>query len=152
MPRLQFTATIAGSAESIFAVIADLAGYHRWLPGSDAFGAITEISSEPIGLGTTYVDAGPSGKRYGSITEYKRPTNIAFHQPMDVSGLLRGTIDITASYTLEPAQGGTRVIRDIVFQPHGLLRLAQPIIVSGFRRENKRVLAALKYDIEVTKA
>src|SRR5471030_206943 len=107
MPRLQFTETIAGSAESIFAVIADLGAYHRWLPGSDAFGAITEISSDPIGLGTTYVDAGPSGERYGSIVEYTPPTNIGFHQPMQLTGLIRGTIDITLSYTLESAQGTT---------------------------------------------
>src|SRR5476649_2766294 len=121
MPKLRFTKNIQSSAETIFAVIVDLPGYHRWLPGSESFGAISDISSDPIGLGTTYVDAGPSGKRYGSIVEYTPPTNIGFHQPMQLTGLIRGTIDITLSYTLESAQGTTRVIRDVTVTPHGLL-------------------------------
>src|SRR5260221_685620 len=34
-----------------------LAHYDRWLPGSKAFGAITQIAPLPVGLGTTYIDA-----------------------------------------------------------------------------------------------
>jgi hypothetical protein len=111
MPKLQFTTTIQSSAQTIFAVIVDLPRYHRWLPGSASFGTISDISSEPLGLGTTYVDAGPSGKRYGSIVEYMPPTNISFHQPMQLTGLLRGTIDITINYTLESEHGATRRFR-----------------------------------------
>src|SRR5476649_525677 len=142
MPKLRFSVNIQSSAETIFAVIVDLPGYHRWLPGSESFGTISDISSEPIGLGTTYVDAGPSGKRYGSIVEYMPPTNITFHQPMHVTGLLRGTIDININYTLESEHGVTRVIRDLTIRPRGLLILVQPLIASAFRRENERLLSA----------
>jgi hypothetical protein len=58
MPDLHFTTLIEGSAETIFALIADLAQYDRWLPGSKSFGAITQISPLPVGLGTTYIAAG----------------------------------------------------------------------------------------------
>src|ERR1700676_5271110 len=37
MPALHFTAHINGSRETIFALIADIAHYDRWLPGSRAF-------------------------------------------------------------------------------------------------------------------
>ena len=95
MPDLHFTTLIEGSAESVFALIADLAHYDRWLPGSKAFGAITQIAPLPVGLGTTYIDAGPAGTRHGEVTEYDPPARISFHQPMQVKQrLLTGTIDI----------------------------------------------------------
>jgi hypothetical protein len=50
MPASHFTVHIGGPSEIVFALIADLTQYDRWLPRSKAFG-----------LGTTYVDTGPSG-------------------------------------------------------------------------------------------
>jgi len=85
MPDLHFTTLIEGSAETIFGLIADLAHYDRWLRGSKAFGTITQISPLPVGLGTTYIDAGPSGTRHGEVTDYHPPTRICFHQPMEAA-------------------------------------------------------------------
>jgi uncharacterized protein YndB with AHSA1/START domain len=149
MAELHFTTLIEGSPETIFAVIADLAHYDRWLPGSNAFGAITQIAPVPIGLGTTYLDAGPAGTRRGEVTEYDPPTRICFHQPMQVKRLfLSGKIDIQLRQTLEPLERRTRVNRDLSIQVHGLLKVAQPIIVAAFWRENERVLQALKRYVE----
>jgi uncharacterized protein YndB with AHSA1/START domain len=148
MSDLHFATTIKGSPEAIFATIEDLAGYHRWLPGSASFTGITEISNAPIGVGTTYVDAGPSGIRRGTVVEYASPTAIAFHQPMTVTGPLRGTIDIKVRCTLEAIGDETRVVRDVSVRPLGLLVLAQPLIIATIRRENERLLAALKDYIE----
>jgi len=148
MPRLTFVAEIEGPAEEIFAAIADLTGYHRWLDGSNSFGGITEISPLPIGLGTTYVDAGPAGTRHGSIVAYEPPKKIAFHQPMRTSGPLRGNIDIDVCCTLEPGERTTRVTRDVTIAPRGILILAQPLVMSAFRRENERLLLALKRHVE----
>src|SRR5712691_2150507 len=44
MPTLHFTAYIDGSRETIFALIADLAHYDRWLPNSRVFGAVAQVS------------------------------------------------------------------------------------------------------------
>jgi hypothetical protein len=52
----RFTARIEGSPETIFALIADMPNYGRWLPGSEAFGGTTEVSPYPVRLGTTYLD------------------------------------------------------------------------------------------------
>jgi len=133
MPELHFTTLIEGSPETIFALIADLAHYDRWLPGSNAFG----------------VDAGPAGTRRGEVTEYEPPTRICFHQPMQVKQLfLTGTLDIHLRQTLEPLERLTRVNRDLSLQVHGLLKVVQPFVVAAFRRENERVLQALKRSVE----
>src|SRR5690242_18937197 len=105
MPDLHFSVLIGGSAETVFALLADLEHYDRWLPGSKAFGKITHISPLPVGLGTTYVDAGPSVTRYGEVTEYDPPLQISLHQPMLVKrGLLVGTINIHLRHILEPVE------------------------------------------------
>lgn len=149
MPDLHFTTLIEGSAETVFALIADLAHYDRWLPGSQTFGEITQISPLPVGLGTTYIDAGPSGTRHGEVTEYDPPTRISFNQPMKVKqGLLTGTIDIHLRHTLEPVEQMTRLNRDLTLHVHGLLTVAQPFVIASFRRENERMLLALKGYVE----
>jgi uncharacterized protein YndB with AHSA1/START domain len=149
MPELHFTILINGSTETIFALLADLEHYDRWLPGSRAFGGITEIAPLPVGLGTTYVDAGPAGVRHGKVTEFEPPTRIAFHQPMQVKqGVLRGIIDIQLRHTLVPEEQMTRVNRDLRLGIHGLLKAAQPLIIASFRRENERMLQKLKQYVE----
>jgi uncharacterized protein YndB with AHSA1/START domain len=148
MAQLHFETEIRGSPEAIFETIADLNGYHRWLGGSDSFESITEISPLPPGVGTTYVDAGPAGIRRGTITEFDPPATIVFHQPMNVSGPIRGTIDIHVRCTLVQRGEVTQLTRDLTIQPKGLLMLAQPIVLRAFRRENERMLAALKRYIE----
>jgi uncharacterized protein YndB with AHSA1/START domain len=148
MAHLHFETEIRGSSEAIFTIIADLTGYHRWLGGSDSFESITEISPLPAGVGTTYTDAGPAGTRRGTITEFDPPTTIAFHQPMQVSGPIRGTIDIHVRCTLVQTDEVTHVKRDLTILPRGLLLLAQPIVLAAFRRENERMLLALKHHVE----
>lgn len=151
MPDLHFTSLVEGSAETVFALIADLAHYDRWLPGSKAFGTITQIAPLPVGLGTTYIDAGPAGTRHGEVTEYHPPTRISCHQPMEVKKPLKGTIDIHLRHTLEPGEQMTRVDRDLTIQVHGLLKVAHPFVVASFRKENDRMLQALKrYAVEQT--
>ena len=78
MPTLRFTAHIEGPRETVFGLIADITQYDRWLPRSRAFGAVTQVSQTPVGLGTTYIDNGPSGAMQGSITDYDPPARIAF--------------------------------------------------------------------------
>jgi carbon monoxide dehydrogenase subunit G len=149
MPNLHFTILIQSPPEPIFALLADLAHYDRWLPGSSSFGAITEISPLPVALGTTYIDAGPSGIRRGEVTEYDPPAVISFRQPMQVKqGFITGAIDIYLRHTLEPQGQTTRLDRDLTLTIHGLLKLAQPVILAQFRQENERMLLALKRYVE----
>ena len=149
MPTLHFTAHIEGSCETVFELIADITHYDRWLPRSSAFGAITQVSPTPVGLGTTYIDQGPSGMMKGSITDYQPPTRIAFQQSMPVKLLLiSGTLEMHIRYTLESVGQGTRVNRDVTFQLPGMLKVAQPVIVSTVRRESGRLLQLMKRTVE----
>jgi uncharacterized protein YndB with AHSA1/START domain len=129
-------------AEKIFDLIIDFRGQDRWLPRSSAFRGTTEISSDPVTLGTTYREPGPFGVRNGTVTEFERPSSITFHQPMTLR-LHSGTVDVTLRYTLTPNAGSTRVSRVVTLGiPWSLL--LQPILVREFRRESGRTLLALK--------
>jgi uncharacterized protein YndB with AHSA1/START domain len=148
-----FTAQIEGPPETIFALIADMPNYSRWLPGSEAFGATTQVFPYPVRLGTTYLDSGPAGHRPGSVTEYTPPRHIAFHHTMLLKkGPLSADIDVHVRYTFERGEGVTTVIRalDLTILMPGLQRLAEPMVLSAFRKENLRILAELKRYVEAS--
>ncbi len=99
MVELPAAADIRCSAETIFELIIDFPGQARWLTKSSAFHGTNEVSSGPVGLGTTYTEPGPFGVRHGEVTEFERPTKVTFHQPMTLK-LHSGTLDVTVRYTL----------------------------------------------------
>jgi Polyketide cyclase / dehydrase and lipid transport len=149
MPTLHFAANIEGPCKTVFGLIADITQYDHWLLRSSAFGAVTQVSPTPVGLGTTYIDQGQSGTMKGSITEYQPPTHITFQQSMPVKLLvISGTLELHIRYSLESAGHVTRVNRDVTFHLPGMLKVAQPIIVSTVRRESKRLLQIMKRTIE----
>jgi hypothetical protein len=138
----------------IFDLIADMPNYGRWLPGSQAFGGTTEVSPYPVGLGTTYLDAGPAGRRPGSVTAYDPPRHIAFHHTMLLKrGPLTADIDVYVRYTLEAIGGETLVLRelDLSIRIPGWMRVAEPFVLYAFRKENMRILAELKRYVETTR-
>jgi hypothetical protein len=149
--HLQYTAQIIGSPETSFDLIADMPNYGRWLPGSEAFGATTQVSPYPVRLGTTYLDAGLAGERPGSVTRFDRPKSTAFHHKMLLKRWpLIANIDAHILYTIEPIDSITAVTRDIdlTFQIPGIMKLAEPLVLSAFRKENVRLLPALKCYVE----
>jgi hypothetical protein len=52
-------------------------------------------------------------------------------------------------YTLEPVGKASRVNRDVTFHLPGMLKVAQPIIVSTVRRESRRLLQVMKRTVEM---
>jgi len=144
MPSLRFTADINGTRETIFDLIADLANYDRWLPGSKVFGGMTQVSPASLGVGTTYAD----GTMRGSITEFNPPESITFEQSMPVKALLlTGKLDVRVRYALEATGSdgqATHVIREVTFNLHGILGAAQPLVASTIRRESGRMLEMMK--------
>lgn len=148
MPRLHFAVDIKAPPEPIFATIVNLTSYHRWLATSNAFAGIRDVAPWPVQIGTTYVDEGPAGTRQGRVLEFDAPTRVVFRQPMRTSGPLNGTIDIDIICTLVPIESGTRVVREVNIAARGVLVLAQPLILPAFRKENQRLLAALKRHME----
>jgi uncharacterized protein YndB with AHSA1/START domain len=145
MPAIPAEADIRCPAEQIFDLITDFRGQERWLAKSSAFRGTTEISSDPVTLGTTYREPGPFGVRNGTVTEFERPAKITFHQPMTMR-LHAGTVDVILRYTLAPASsaGMTHVARVVTLTVPPSLRLVQPVLVRAFRTESARTLGALK--------
>ena len=65
-------------------------------------------------------------------------------------GPLTANIDVHIRYTFEPVERATCVIRalDLTIRIPGLLNVAEPLVVSAFRKENVRILAELKRYVE----
>jgi len=152
MTTLQFEADIEASPERVFDLLAGLRDYDQWLPRSSAFHGTEDISEGPIGVGTTYVEGGPFGVRYGKVTALSRPTLLAFEQPMTIKPRMMGIIGIRLRHILTPVAQGTHLYREVELTPHGLVRYAMPFIVKAFRTENERMLKVLKAFAEANPA
>jgi len=144
MTQIRFEAEIEAPVERIFAAIVDLRGYERWLARSNVFEGITDISSDPIRLGTTWSERGPNGVRRGTVTEFEPPTRVTFHQPMTMSPRFLGVIDIAISITLTPTTRSVHLLRVVTIGIPSPLKLVQPLVVRQFRSESDRTLLALK--------
>jgi uncharacterized protein YndB with AHSA1/START domain len=141
--ELACEADIRCPADTIFDLIVDFRGQHRWLGKSSAFRGTHDVSSDPVALGTTYREPGPFGVRHGTVTEYERPTRLAFHQPM--TGRFRtGTIDVLLRYTLTPGSESTHVRRAVTLEVPRPFMLVQLVLVRAFAHESRRTLGALK--------
>lgn len=143
MTELTLDADIGCPAEKVFDLITDFGGQERWLAPSSSFRGTTVISPGPVALGTKYRESEPFGVRNGMITEFERPANVTFHQPMTIK-LHAGTIDVTVRYSLTANAGSTHVTRVVTLGVPWSLKLFQPVLVSAFRKESKRTLLALK--------
>ncbi|HEY7984269.1 MAG TPA: SRPBCC family protein [Ktedonobacterales bacterium] len=143
MPDIPAEAVIHCPAARIFDLLIDFGGQSRWLTASSAFHGTTEISSDPVTLGTTYREPGPFGVRHGRVTEFERPTKLTFHQPMTL--ILRlGTVDVLLRYTLTTQGASTHVRRVVTLGIPWSLQPLRPVLVSQFRTESGRTLRALK--------
>jgi uncharacterized protein YndB with AHSA1/START domain len=142
--ELRFEAEIRASAERVFALLADLRNYDRWLPRSSAFHGTTEISDGPIGVGTTYVEPGPTGIRRGRVTQCNPPTSLGFEQPMTMKPRWAGEIDIHLVHTLTPGPDSVHLQRIVYLSFAGPVRFAKPVVKRSFITENERMMTALK--------
>ena len=146
MPELHFSIEIYQPPEAVFALIADLANYGRWLAPSTTYAETVEISENPVRAGTTYRDVNTSNAMRGLVQECTPYSLIVFHQETEKPGLA-----ITARYELAPMEGGMRLERTTILTTAGLLRLAQPVVVARTRAENARALQAMKAYLERNK-
>lgn len=109
------------------------------------------MSPYPVCPGTTYLDAGPAGKRPGAVRAYDPPKYIAFHHTMLLQqGPVKADIDVHVRYTLKPIESRTFVLRelDLRIRIPGWLKIAEPLILYAFHKENVRILAELRRYVE----
>ncbi len=145
MSEMQFEATIRRPIDDVFALIADLPNYGKWLPPSNLHGAVMQYSELPVRAGTQYVDHGKATRMTGAVTEFEPPTRIAFRQQ---SVSLFGALDIEIRYTLTAEDDATRVRRHLTVNPSGGYSLLQPMLLRAIRNESERILAMMKGYLE----
>jgi hypothetical protein len=145
-----YEASIAAPAALLFDLLADMPNYGRWLPGSDRYGATTEVEPYPVRAGTRYHDGRPgeSGKDWwGTVTGYQPPGSLDFRHTIQVRQLA-ATVDVHIHYSLEAADGPggtTRVGRWLVLDIRMPVatRPLRGLITASFDKENARTMAAL---------
>ena len=142
---MDFTIDVARPATDVFAVIADLSGYHRWLPPSNLYVGTTRVSEVPTALDTTYVDRTRQAILRGRVTQFRPPELISFQQ-VTRSPLGRLAVDIV--YRLEEQGTSTRVYRTTSPHLSGPLVLIGPLLLRSIYSENLRTLAAMKAYLE----
>jgi hypothetical protein len=134
----------------VFDAIVDLRGYGRWLDSSADYSGTTEISTDPVAAGTTYVERSGVGVRRGTVTELLPPFLVTFDQPMALRPTLFGVIDIRVTYSLTPSREGVRLDRLVTVELPWQLKLAAPLVVARFRKESERTVQALKAFVEAS--
>jgi uncharacterized protein YndB with AHSA1/START domain len=147
---MRFQTTIQRNKETIYALLTDLRGYQSWLPSSDLYSGVQEISDHPVKVGTTYVDGGTASMMQGRVTELEPNRRISFMQTMrrKISGL-PGGLDIQIRYTLETGgEFSTRVTREVRLRTHGIFLLFQPVLPGTIRKENERIMQRMKWYLE----
>jgi uncharacterized protein YndB with AHSA1/START domain len=142
--ELRFERFMRADAARVFALLADLRDYDRWLPPSMAFHGTSRVSEGPIHLGTTYIEESPVGVRHGTVTGFVPPMTLNFEQPMQLKPAFFGEIGIKLFHTLTPEGESVPVLRPLQLVPRGPVTLLMPIIARAFRTENERMMDTLK--------
>jgi hypothetical protein len=144
MIDLRWEAYVRANAEEVFSLLVGLRDYDRWLPRSAAFHGTMEISDGPIDVGTTYIEPGPLGTRFGRITKLVRPTELDFEQPMTMKPKALGVIGIRLFHKISPGVGSVHLVRRLELSPRGPIKIAAPLLVRAFKAENERMIRILK--------
>jgi len=140
--KLESSIVINRPAETVWAYVADFEKNTMWNPATVEM----RLTSEgPLRKGSTYVWAGQwLGRRMESnceVTEFEPGRKFAYK-------IVSGPFPGTASTTLEPAGGGTRVTISSEGEMGGFFKLAEPVVAAMSRRQIEGMLANLKDLVE----
>jgi uncharacterized protein YndB with AHSA1/START domain len=153
---IHLSITINAPASEVFTIVADLPTYHNWLPESSAFKGTTQVSHNPVKLGTTYHEPGPAGTRKGEVIEFEPPGTgktgkITFKQPMSMKPYVLGMVldvkvEMTVTEERTEDQAGVKTVlkRDVSLSYPWALWALKPFIDAEFKKESLRTLESLK--------
>lgn len=138
MERMEFETLIARPINEVFTFLTDLENDPTW---KSEFVDARRTTDGPIGVGTRFsLFSKTLGRRIETVfetTEYE-PNESATWKTVS------GPLSLTFRRTVEPVEGGTRVVAVYTGEFDGLVRLFRPLIVATGRRQNRKAFHALK--------
>ena len=144
--RFESRTTIDRPIEDVFARLTDLSRYAAWMPRSGLFGKCVQTSNGPVREGTTYVDFSRMGRFPGAVTEFERPSRVAFSETMRMFG--RDMMQVRPRYSLESNGTDTIVHHVSESEMFGVMRVMKPVAAWMTKGERNRVLKSLKRSLE----
>jgi uncharacterized protein YndB with AHSA1/START domain len=142
MASFEINLIINRPIEAVFAFISNPENLPRWRAATLE---VKRTSSEPLAVGSV---------ARGRFTFLGRPfegnLEIIKHEPHRsyATRLTEGPFPLEAHYTLNPADGGTRLTLVIKGEPGGFFKLAEPLVVSMAKRSYESDLHNLKEMLE----
>ena len=147
--EFELTRTVHAPIQDVFARLADIEGYNRWMPEKGSMLRRTrQTSPGPPGVGTTFLDETSSGPAPGEIAEFEPPRTIVFHW-WDRSNSGKMRLEGWPGYALQSGEGDTTVVRHHArLQTYGMYRLATPVLRRLAMKERSVTLSALTASFE----
>lgn len=140
---MAISGTVEGEIEQVFDRIADIDRYDTWIAPSLLYrGSTTAAPDAPVAQDSAFFDSTTIGRLTGRVTEFSRPTRIAFEQSLRRRG--RTVFRSTPAYTLTEVAGRTVVAHTGRAHVFGSWKLLLPVVYLIAHWERRRVLAALK--------
>jgi len=138
-----FDVTIDRSPQEVFSAVTDLERLHDWQP---AVVEVELLGDGPLRTGSRLKEVREvRGKRLEQIVE------IAAHEPGHRFGLriVEGPLPVHGDLTFSPVDGGgTRLHMHAYGRASGVMRLLQPLLTVGLKREFRRQYLRLKELVE----
>jgi uncharacterized protein YndB with AHSA1/START domain len=143
MIRFTITTDIDRPVGEVFAYVTDPAKLPTWQTNTVS---VTQEGDGPVRVGTRLreVHRGPGGKELPSLVE------VSELEPDRTFALrmLEGPLPIHGRIVLAPTSSGTRMAFTVHGEPTGLMRLAQPLLRIGIKRQFTQHCATLKAVME----
>jgi uncharacterized protein YndB with AHSA1/START domain len=131
--RVTASTRIESPPEQVFDTLADVRNDALW---NSRVSSAELRSREPIGLGSQFAMVNGGSPYDVTITTYDRPSRLVLEA--------RGKPDLTITYALAPAGGGTDLASDFDFKPTGAQRVLFAVMGPVIRREITKQFASLK--------
>lgn len=142
MTRIDGEITINRPVDEVFDFVADERNEPRFNP---RMRRVELVSPGPVGRGSRFraemATMGRATPMTIEFTGYDRPRRLASRTRLS-------TMDIDGELTFDPLPVGTRMRWSWTLRPHGLLRLAGPLVARTGRRQELQIWTGLKRVLE----
>lgn len=138
MIRAEQTSTIDRPIDEVFQYVGDQTNTPNWQAG---LLEVRRTSDGPLGVGTTHTIV----RRFMRRTMEADNVYVAYEPNKLISfKTTSGPVRLEASYLFESTVDGTRLTSRINMDASGFVRLAEPLIAAGLKREMKTAFRVLK--------